>query len=88
MRDKEIDPREVGLEFLRAELAAGASFAQRAADAGRDEGKRQRNLEHAETAHSALLKFLPRLKLTADEAKELADGIEDLRRAIAAIPRA
>jgi len=48
---------------------------------------RERNREHAETAYGALLKFLPRVSLTDDENGELADGIEGLRRTIAAIPR-
>jgi hypothetical protein len=87
MSDKGIDPREVGLDFLRAEVATGLRFAAIAADAGNDEKKRQRNRQHAETAYDALLRFLPRVALTEDETEELTGGIEELRRAIAAIRR-
>ena len=57
----------------------------RAAPAGQIR-KRDRNRANAQKAYNALLKFLPRLSLTAAEAKELYSGAERVRLAIAAIP--
>jgi hypothetical protein len=83
-----IDPQNsnaVGLDFIRTEIETGLTFASLAAAAGDDTDKRERNRANAQTALSAVRKFLPRLTLTSDERIEIDGGIAQLTGAIDSI---
>ena len=75
-----------GIAFMRTEVSLGLEFARIASSAGDQTQKRERNRANAQKAYDSLLKFLPRLSLTAAESRELYSGAERVRLAIAAIP--
>jgi hypothetical protein len=86
----EINPTRIynttGIGFMRTEVSLGLLFARLAMGAGGPTQKRDRNRVHAQAAYESLLKFLPRLVLTAAESLELYGGADQIRLAIAAIP--
>jgi hypothetical protein len=85
----ETPPRDLsttGLEFLRTELATGHTFVRLAQDATESPETRQRNRINAQTAYLAILRFAPRLAMTDEERAAIMQRVEELQRAIAAIP--
>ena len=65
-----------GIDFMRTEISMGLAFAKVASSAGDQIQKRERNRANAQKAYDGLLKFLPRLSLTAAESRELYSGAE------------
>ena len=80
------DPRQAGLALLRAEADWGMIFVRMAAESGSDEEKRDRNRASAQAAYDALVKFAPRVEMSADETREIHGRMEALRAALEAIP--
>jgi hypothetical protein len=82
-----VDPHDVGMDFLRTEIETGLTFAGLATAAGNDTEKRERNRANATKALAALEQFLPAvIDVTPTDVQEIRNGVDVLRRAIAAIP--
>jgi hypothetical protein len=75
------------MQFLQTEISAALTFARIAHDAASTE-KRRRNRQSAQEAYDTVVKFAPRVGLSSDESRDLKAGLEELRRAIDAIPEA
>jgi len=80
-----LDSHAVSLQFLQTEISTGLTFARIAGDAG-DAEKRRRNRQSAQEAYDTVVKFAPRVALSSDEFRDLTLGLDELRRAIDAIP--
>ena len=79
------DPaKELGVDILRTEIAAGFELVRRAKAEPDPEG-RHRSIEGAVAALGFLRRFFPRVALTAGEQTEISAGIEDLAIAIRGI---
>lgn len=69
---------EVGLEFLKAEVSTGLSFADIALSA-HDEERRKRNSEKARAAYDAILKFAPHVEMTEKESGQVSESMARLK---------
>jgi hypothetical protein len=65
------------LGFLRAELQTGLTLARIALDSPRRDTI-LRNRANARKAYDVLLRFIPKVSLTPDEAKEINSGVQEL----------
>src|SRR5262245_13043671 len=88
MTKQHVDLTQVGKGFLKAEIETGLTFATRAADADGDLTKLRRGRAHAKTAVETVERYLPTLDLTPEEISELMEGLDQLRRRVAALPAA
>jgi len=79
------DGHAVSFRFLQTEITAALTFARIARDAD-DVEKRQRNRRLAQEAYDTVVKFAPRVALSSDEFRDLNLGLDEVRRAIDAIP--
>ena len=79
------DSHAVSLQFLQTEISTALTFARIAHDAA-DTDKRRRNRQSAQEGYDTVVRFAPRVALSADESKDLNLGLDELRRAIDAIP--
>jgi hypothetical protein len=77
-RTKLIDPTLTEVEFLRCELATGLTLAKIALDASGPD-KSNRNSLNARKAYDAVLRFAPRVNLSADETNEIKSKLERLK---------
>jgi hypothetical protein len=75
---------QVAANFLRIELQCGHVFASIGLSTN-DERRRIRNTANAGIAYNAILRFMGRVALNGEQARELADGIESLKRMLVAL---
>lgn len=69
---------EAGIEFMRIELSLANTFMD-VAETTRLASNRLRSHEDTQKAYRALLYFLPRLKLSADEKRDFDQQTEKLK---------
>jgi hypothetical protein len=77
----------LGLNYLLSELIAGRMFADIAASAGNDIGRRERNRAAAEDAYATYCRCCLRVQLSRQDAKELEVHAGRLRVALESIPK-
>jgi hypothetical protein len=75
---------QIAANFLRIELQCGHAFASIGLSTN-DERKRIRNTTNARTAYNAVLRFMGRVGLNGEQARELADSIESLKHKLVAL---
>jgi hypothetical protein len=82
------DARVIGVEFLRTELRLTRTFLRFAREAGADLARRARNLRSAELTFDTLVRYLPRVPMNREEARELRAGLHAVRKMFSAlVPR-
>jgi hypothetical protein len=74
----------VAANFLRIEVQCGHAFASIALSTN-DERRRIRNTSNARIAYKTVLRFMGRVALNGEQARELADGIESLKHKLVAL---
>ena len=79
------EPR-LGASFLRTEIGAGMTFASLAIAAGADSPRRARHRANAQAAYEAVVRYVERIALTADEAVAIRASLATLKTSIDAIP--
>ncbi len=72
------DPTLAEAGFLRAELQTGLTLANIALEATRRQTT-ARNRTNARKAYDAILRFFPKVKLSADETEEIKSLLEQLK---------
>ena len=77
-REKAAETNVVEVGFLRSELQVGLTLTRIAMDA-RHHDKSKRNCINARKAYDSVLRFLPNVSLSADESKEIASKLKQLR---------
>ena len=79
---KLVDSTLAEVEFLRSELLTGLTLAKIALDANRED-RRNRNLLKSRKAYDALVRFMPRVRLTPEERHEIESKMEHLKSELA-----
>jgi len=75
---KLVDPTTTEVDFIRSELATGLTLSKIAKDSAWH-AKSDRNRANARKAYDAVIRFLPRVTLTDEEALELKAKLEHLK---------
>ena len=75
---KLVDPTLAEIDFLRSEVDTGLTLAKIAHNANRDDRK-SRNRLNARKAYDAVVRFTPRVTLTAEETDEMKTKMEQLK---------
>jgi len=75
---KLVDPTAAEVDFLRSELDTGLTLSKIALDSTR-RNKSSRNRDNARKAYDAVIRFLPKVSLTDEEALELKTKLEQLK---------
>lgn len=70
--------RRVGSDFLKTDLQTGLIFSDIALQTT-DVAKRQRTTQIARRAYDAISRFLPRIRLTREDARVVAHNLERLK---------
>jgi len=78
MTDLGTDTTPAEVQFIRAELLAGLTFA-RIARAANYQPKFERNRINARKAYDALLRFIPTTRLSARDADEVKSKLAELK---------